>query len=281
MQLQTAQRRNAKIRLGLQGPSGSGKTMSALLIAFGLIGDWTKIGVIDTENRSSELYSQIGNYQVLHLNPPFSPERYIEAIQVCEQSGIEVIIIDSTSHEWNGQGGILEVHGNMVGNSFTNWSKLTPRHNLFINTILQSPLHIICTIRSKTEYVLSEKNGKQVPEKVGLTGIQREGLDFELTLVLEMDIKHHAVATKDRTGLFMDKPEFTPNEGTGEQILKWCESGISKEAVTDMIRTSGSMQTLREIFNKHPEFQVLLNAEFSARRKQLEPNPKSKTPVKS
>ncbi len=128
---------------------------------------------------------------------------------------------------------------------------------------------------------MSEKNGKQVPEKIGLSAVQREGLDYELTLVLEMDVKHHAVATKDRTGLYMDKPQFTPNEATGQQILKWCQSGISKEAVTDMIRTSGSMQTLREIFNTYPEFQVLLNAEYSGRRKQLEPNAKSKTPVKS
>ncbi|WP_295671109.1 hypothetical protein [uncultured Mucilaginibacter sp.] len=78
--------------------------MSALLIAFGLVGDWTKIAVIDTENRSSELYSHLGNFQVLHLTPPFTPERYIEAINLCEQSGIEVIIADSTSHEWSGQG---------------------------------------------------------------------------------------------------------------------------------------------------------------------------------
>jgi len=275
MQLQTAQRRNAKIRLGLQGPSGSGKTMSALLIAFGITQDWSRISVIDTENRSSELYSHLGPYQVLQLKEPYSPERYIEALNICEAAGMEVIIIDSVSHEWNSTGGILEVHGNMTGNSFTNWAKLTPRHNQFINAILKCSAHVICTIRSKTDYVLSEKNGKQVPEKVGLTGIQREGLDFELTLVLEMDIKHHAVATKDRTGLFMDKPEFTPNEATGQQILNWCRSGISQEDVKAMIRSCGSMKTLREIFNTYPEFQVLLNSEFSAKRSEIEPKAKS------
>jgi len=264
--------------MGLQGPSGSGKTMSALLIAYGLTNDWTKIAVIDTENRSSELYAHMGNFLVLHLNAPFSPERYTQAIQICEGSGIEVIIIDSTSHEWNGQGGILEVHGNMVGNSFTNWSKLTPRHNSFINTILQSSSHIICTIRSKTEYVLSEKNGKQVPEKIGLMGIQREGLDFELTLVLEIDIKHHATATKDRTGLFMGKPEFTITAETGTEILNWCSSGISSEAVQEMIQRSGDMKTLREVFNSHPEFQLLLNHEFQAKKQELEkPKPNGNT----
>jgi hypothetical protein len=281
MQLQTAQRRNAKIRLGLQGPSGSGKTMSALLIAFGITQDWSRISVIDTENRSSELYSHLGPYQVLQLKEPYSPERHIEALQVCEAAGMEVIIIDSTSHEWNSTGGILETHGNMAGNSFTNWAKLTPRHNLFINAILKSTAHVICTIRSKTDYILFEKNGKQVPEKVGLTGIQREGLDFELTLVFEMDIKHHAVATKDRTGLFMDKPEFTPNEATGQQILNWCQSGISPEVVKDMIRTCGSTKTLREIFNSYPEFQALLNSEFTARKNEIEPKTKSTASVKS
>jgi hypothetical protein len=275
MKLQTAQRKNAKIRMGLQGPSGSGKTMSALKIAYGITNNWSRIAVIDTENRSAELYSHIGNYNILNLGQPYTPERYIEAIVTCEQAQMEVIIIDSLSHEWNGSGGILETHSNMVGNSFTNWAKLTPRHNQFINTILKSDAHVICTIRSKTDYILSEKNGKQVPEKVELTGIQREGLDFELTLVLEIDIKHHASASKDRTGLFEGKPEFTPNEETGKQILSWCQSGVSKEAVTDLIQKSDNMRTLREIFNSYPEFQVLLNPVFQRRKLELEPDSKS------
>src|SRR5471030_2377881 len=110
MQLQQASRKNAKIRMALQGPSGSGKTYSALLLAFGLCNDWSKIAVIDTENHSSELYAHLGNYQVLHIEPPFSPERYIEAIKVCEEADVEVIIVDSISHEWEGIGGILASH---------------------------------------------------------------------------------------------------------------------------------------------------------------------------
>src|SRR5213075_24314 len=108
------------------------------------------------------------------------------------------------SHEWEGIGGILETHGNMMGNSYTNWSKLTPRHNSFVQHILQSPAHVIGTIRAKQDYVLSEKNGKQVPEKVGLKGVTRDGMDYEFTLVFDIDIKHNASASKDRTGLFMD-----------------------------------------------------------------------------
>src|SRR5690242_7927040 len=105
MQLQQASRKNAKIKMALQGPSGSGKTYGALLIAFGLYNDWKKIAVIDTENHSSELYAHLGSYQVLHLSSPFSPERYIQAIRTCEKVGMEVIIIDSISHEWEGIGG--------------------------------------------------------------------------------------------------------------------------------------------------------------------------------
>ena len=167
------------------GCSGGGKTMSALLIAFGITQDWNKIAVIDSENQSSHLYAHLGSYKVLNLEPPFTPERYIQAIEVCEKAGIEVIILDSISHEWDGRGGILDIHSNMAGTSFINWSKLTPRHNSFVEKMLQSNCHIIATIRSKQDYVLNEKNGKQIPEKVGLKGVTREGMDYEFTLVLD------------------------------------------------------------------------------------------------
>jgi hypothetical protein len=149
MELLKAQRKQAVIKMGLQGPSGSGKTFSSLLLAHGLVSSWDKIAVIDSENHSSELYSHLGDYNVLVIGPPFSPEKYIEAISFCEDAGMEVVILDSISHEWEGQGGIIDVHSQMVGNSFTNWSRVTPRHNAFVNKILQSPAHIIATVRSK------------------------------------------------------------------------------------------------------------------------------------
>lgn len=269
MNLRKAERHQARIRMGLQGPSGSGKTMGALLIAFGLTGDWSKVAVIDTENNSADLYAHLGNYNVLSLNAPFSPERYIEAIRICETSDMEVIIVDSISHEWEGSGGILETHSNMAGNSFTNWGKLTPRHNQFINVLLSSKCHIISTIRSKQDYVLAEKNGKMVPEKIGLKGVQREGMDYELTLVLEIDIKQNASATKDRTGLFMNRPEFQISSDTGEKILSWCKNGINATTVQKLIKKSKDVKTLREIFNSYPEFQVLLNEDFQKKKKQL------------
>lgn len=253
MELRRAQRKQIKMKLGIQAPSGAGKTYSSLLLAYGLIGDWSKIAVIDTENHSSELYSHLGEYNVLPLKEPFSPERYIEAIETCENAGMEVVIIDSISHEWDGKGGILEVHSKMTGNSFTNWHKVTPRHNEFVQKILQSPMHIIATIRSKQDYVLSDKNGKMVPEKVGLKGVQRDGVDYELTIVFELDLKHNAVATKDRTSMFVDKPQFVISEATGKRIREWCNKGVGVEQVKKEIEQAQSREELGRIYKQHPE----------------------------
>lgn len=222
MKITTAQRKRAKIRLSIQGPSGSGKTFSSLLIAKGLVGDWSKICVIDTENHSADLYSHLGNYNVLTLGKPFTPEAYNQAIDLCEKSGIQAIIIDSLSHEWEGEGGILDIHSSMVGNSFTNWSKVTPRHNALVQRILQSDCHVIATFRTKQDYVLSDKNGKMVPEKVGLKSVTKDGMDYEFTTVFDLDIHHNANCTKDRTGLFANVPHKL-NVETGTKILNWCE----------------------------------------------------------
>ena len=221
MQLRQSSRTEAKIKLALQGCSGSGKTMSGLLLAYGLTSNWSKIAVIDTENSSADLYAHLGNYNVLPLNEPYTPEKYIEAISVCEKAGMEVIIIDSISHCWDY---LLDFHANLQGNSFTNWAKVTPRQNAFVQKILSSPCHILCTMRTKQEYVLNQKDGKFIPEKVGLKAVQRDNMDYEMTLCFEIDIKHHAVASKDRTGLFMGKPEFIITSNTGKEILKWCNS---------------------------------------------------------
>jgi len=201
MELLKAQRKQAVIKMGLQGPSGSGKTYSALLFAYGLVKDWDKVAVIDSENHSADFYAHLGSYSVVNISPPFSPEKYVETINLCESIGIQVIIIDSISHEWDGAREILDIHSNMVGNnSFANWGRVTPRHNAFVNSILQSPAHIIATVRSKQDYIISERsNGKMVPEKVGLKGVTREGMDHEFTVVLELDLKHNAQASKDRT----------------------------------------------------------------------------------
>jgi len=278
MQLNKAERKKARIKMALQGPSGSGKTMSALLIAFGLCGDWQKIAIIDTENHSAHLYADLGCYQVLDITAPFSPEKYVEAIEFCEKSGVEVIIVDSVSHEWEGMGGILDTHSNMTGNSFTNWAKLTPRHNAFVQTILQSKCHVIGTIRSKQDYVLTEKNGRQIPEKVGLKGVTREGMDYEFTLVFDLDIKHNATASKDRTSLFMGKPEIRLTAEVGLTILNWCNSGkdVSATDVSIRIGETKSIQELLSLYNTFPQFKEVLKTEFEGKKRQLLLNGQSK-----
>lgn len=241
-----ATRTKSKLRVGLFGPSGAGKTMSALRMAFGFCGDWKKVGFIDTERGSGALYEgvskedpqnrqqfSIGKFLHGCINAPFTPEKYIEAIRAFEQAGVEVIVIDSISHEWEGKGGILETIDAMPGNSFTNWGKVTPRHNKFIDAILESPCHIICCSRSKQDYVLSESTNKhgnkvQVPEKVGLKAVTREGFEYEMTLALDIDIRHNARSTKDRTGLFDGKPEFVISEECGRDLIAWVNGDISE-----------------------------------------------------
>jgi hypothetical protein len=228
MQLRKAQRHQAKMRLGLFGPSGSGKTYTALLIASGMV-PWEKICLIDTENGSGDLYDNLGPYNVLTLEAPFHPEKYIKAINTCQAAGIELIIIDSITHEWSGKGGCLELHDEFtrrmkIPNSFTAWNEITPLHQSFIDTILQSSCHIIATGRTKTEYVLTEKNGRQVPQKVGMKIESRDGFEYELTVALDLSISHEAFASKDRTGLFKDGP-FVPSAATGLLINAWCNSG--------------------------------------------------------
>jgi hypothetical protein len=274
MQLQQASRKNAKIKMALQGASGSGKTYSALLLAFGLCNDWSKIAVIDTENHSSELYAHLDKYQVLHIEAPFTPERYVEAIKICESAGIEVAIIDSISHEWEGIGGILAAHSSMSGNSYTNWAKLTPRHNAFVQYMLQSPLHIIGTIRAKQEYVLTEKNGKQVPEKVGMKGVTREGMDYEMTIVFNIDMRNHAIATKDRTSIFFGQPEFKITPETGKRILAWCNEGLAVSSemadnLTERINDCKSLEELLKLYYEHPLQKKELKDAFTKRKAEL------------
>ena len=271
MQLQQANKRKAKLKCALQGPSGSGKTKSSLLIAYGLCGDWNKIAVIDTENRSAELYSDLGSYNTIHFEPPYTPERYIDALNICIKAGIEVVIIDSTSHEWDN---LLDYHSSLIGNSFTNWGKVTPRHDAFVNAILQADAHIICTIRSKQEYVLSEKNGKQVPEKVGMKGIQRDSLEYEFTLVFELDMSLKAKVSKDRTTLFVGKPDFVPSIETGKAILNWCNEGADNDTITyeemqRKIKSCNSLIELNGLFLAYPQYQQVLGPEFTYRKNQI------------
>jgi len=242
--LRQATRTKAKIRLGLSAVSGGGKTYSAILIAKGLSnGDLSKVAIIDTENGSADLYAHMGNYNVLTLNAPFSPERYIDAIKTCEDAGMNVIIIDSITHEWDGKGGCLQIQ-EQLGGKYQDWAKVTPRHQAFIDAILQSKCHMITTVRRKQDYEMTkDAGGKMKVEKAGLKEVTREGFEYELTANIELDIRHNATALKDRTGLFMDQPQFIPSEQTGKMLLQWCENGTPSTAEkVELIKTRLNME---------------------------------------
>jgi hypothetical protein len=221
-----AQRSQAKLRLAIAGPSGSGKTYSSLLMASGIGG---KIAVIDTEHGSASLYADLVDFDVMELHAPYSPERYIEAIEAAEKAGYDVLVIDSYSHEWTGAGGCLEINDSTAkarykGNTWSAWSETTPRHRKLVDKILTSPLHIICTMRSKTETAQGE-NKKVV--KLGMKSEQRDGAEYEFTVVL--DLVHDgnmAVASKDRTRLFQH-PELISRD-TGKRLQAWLNCGESQ-----------------------------------------------------
>lgn len=229
MQLQLATRKKSKLRLNLSGPAGSGKTYSALKLAHGLVNDWNKIAVIDTENGSASLYSHLGGFQTIDMQAPFTPESYIKAIDLCVEAGMECIILDSSSHEWSGPGGCIEINEHLAqtkfkGNTWSAWSQTTPRHDAFVQKVLQCNAHVITCTRSKMETVMTDD--KKV-KKLGMKDIQREGWEYELTVSLNIDRDTHtAIASKDRTELFEGKDPFVITEKTGELIRQWCEQGI-------------------------------------------------------
>ncbi|MCM8569692.1 ATP-binding protein [Gramella jeungdoensis] len=269
MKLIKSNRRKAKIKMALQGPAGSGKTYSSLLIAEGLCsGDFSKVAVIDSENGSSNLYSDLGDYYVIALEK-HNPEEYIKAIELCEREGMEVIIIDSITHAWEF---LLDYHASLSGNSFTNWGKITPRQKAFIDKILNSTCHVIATMRTKQDYVLNQKDGKYVPEKVGLKAVQRDGVEYEFTVILDLDIKHFATCSKDRTGLFMDKPEFQITRGVGRKIKQWCEQGIDLNPMKDRITNCSSQEELNKLFHELADYRVELNDDFVKQQKTIKDN---------
>ena len=219
-----AKKSSAKLRLALCGPSGSGKTYSALKIAQGLGG---RIALIDTERGSGELYSHLCPYDVAQLTPPFSPAAYIDAMHEAERAGYDVLIIDSLSHAWSGPGGVLEMQdqaAKALRNSFAAWREVTPEHNRLVDTLLQSDCHVIVTMRTKTAYEVQQDGAKTRVVKVGLAPVQRDGLEYEFTVVLDLSVDGHiATGTKDRTGLF-DGQYFVPDETTGRKMKSWLQN---------------------------------------------------------
>jgi hypothetical protein len=259
--MRKASKKAVKIKIGLAGTAGSGKTYSALQLAYGLCGDWNKICVIDAENGSAELYEELGEYWVIPLNN-FSPEAYIAAIQSCVKNGIEVVIIDGITPEWEW---CLQYHSNL-GGKYQDWAKVTPLHNQFKNAILQAPVHIISTVRKKQEHTMvTGESGKATVQKLGLADVTRNDWEYEVTLNFNIAQSNLADASKDRTGLFKEEMPFVITQETGKAIKDWCESGTN-DAETDFnnakveINNSMSRDELTFVYNKYSNLKE--NPEF-------------------
>jgi len=260
--IRKAERRKAKLRLGIAAPSGAGKTYSAILLAQGLGG---KIGMVDTENGSGDLYAHLTDYDIISITAPYEISKYLAAIKAFEDAGYSTIIIDSLSHAWAGDGGLLDKQGKMAdrgANSFAAWRTITPEHNSLVDAMLKSPAHIIATMRSKQDYVLETNDkGKQMPKKVGLAPVQREGMEYEMTVMLDVDMNHIATASKDRTGLF-DGKFFKITPEVGKQLNDWLETGVedpaiamksAAKAINKEIEAAKSLKDLDKIMPKHKD----------------------------
>ena len=244
-----AKREQVRIKVSIAGPAGSGKTLSSLLMAYGIVRSehpeltesqvWERICVIDTENGSGSLYvgkqvgpTTIGEYNTIDLTPPFEPAVFVDAIHMAEAHSMDVIIIDSLSHAWAGEGGALDMQGKVAArsnNSYTAWRTVTPEHNKLVDAMLQSNAHVIANMRAKMDYQqITGSDGKKQIKALGMGVVMRDGIEYEFTVSFMLDYDHVANATKDRTGMF-DGRYFTIDANTGKQMYEWLSTGAAPE----------------------------------------------------
>lgn len=231
MAFKKAVRNKIKAKIALTGPTGSGKTYSAILLARGLAGETGTIAFIDTERDSARLYADLTDFDVDNLQPPFTVETFISKMKEAQSAGYDVLVIDSISHQWKGEGGMLDQSSKKQKtsskNSFTVWGELTPEHERFVSAILDLDMHVICTMRSKMEYVLEQDDrGKAIPRKVGLSPIQGKDIEYEFTVILDLCREHLATVSKTRINLFKNDIPFVPDENTGRMIFAYLDAGV-------------------------------------------------------
>jgi len=287
IQFRKATRKKARLRLGISAPSGCGKTMGGLFLAYGIMKAtypnipedelWNKIFFIDTEEGSGELYAnkiknnvKIGEFQYNRISAPFTAVKYLDNIKAAEAAGAEVIIIDSLTHAWAGSGGLLDKQGKLTDadprkNSYTAWRHITPEHNALVDAMLQSPAHIIATMRSKVEYSQQMGiNGKMQVVKLGLAPVMRDGVEYEFTVFFDINDQSIAHSTKDRTDLFstvnatgvLEKREFLITPKIGAEIFEWLNTGAEPprplmELVNEMAADVQNSTNVAETVKKH------------------------------
>ncbi len=244
--IQKATKEKTKLRLAMHGPSGSGKTFSGLRIATGLGG---KIGVICTERRRARLYSNRFSFDVIDLES-YTIDAYKKAIREFEMGGYDVLFIDSISHEW--QQLCIEndklAEKKFRGNTWAAWSDSTPRHQDFVSTIMAYPGHIICSMRSATEWQKAP-DGSSKPKKIGLKPEQGKNVEYEFNVLMELSMDHVATVTKDNTEIYQDKEVTKPDEEMGKRFAEWFNDGSTPENKTP--KPSGKHAELIALIDKH------------------------------
>lgn len=236
---QKATRAQLKARVALEGPTGAGKTWTALEWAT-VLAAGAPIAVVDTERGSASLYSDRFGFDVLTFEPPYEPQRLTDILKAAEAHGYAVVVIDSLSHFWEGEGGTLDMvdaaASRSGGNQFAGWKVGTPALRHLVDTMLGVGAHVIATMRSKMEYVLSEnERGKKVPQKVGMAPVMRAGVEYEFTLVGDLDLEHRLTITKSRCDLLADQVVQPGRAGeAAEQFMGWLGQGEPLAARADV-----------------------------------------------
>lgn len=232
-QVKKAVREKIYCKIALMAPSGGGKTYSSLRLATGMAheieretGKKAKILMGNTEQKRGYYYANEFGYDIVDIEAPHKPEKYVEFINFAVSEGYDILIIDSSSHEWEGRGGCLELH-QQAGGQYQHWKNITPRHNKFIEAIADAPIHIIATMRGKDQYEMTKDNsGKASVQKLGVGAKQRDGFEYEFTCTFLIDQKTStAEAQKDNTHIFEHEVATLLSEEYGERIIKWANSG--------------------------------------------------------
>jgi|694.fasta_scaffold19202_13 hypothetical protein len=226
----------SKLRLAITGPSGSGKTYTGLMLAAALADGG--VAVIDTENGSASKYADVFEFDVAEMHAPFSPAKYVAAITEAANAGYKVILLDSLTHAWSGTGGLLDIvdeaaKKSQSKNTYMAWKEGTPLQNQLIDAIIQAPIHVIATMRSKAEYVLETNDrGKQAPKKVGMAPIQRDGMEYEFDIVLQMTLDNDAIVEKTRCSAIAGRVLAKPGKDLAATLKTWLSGAKADAAPT-------------------------------------------------
>lgn len=263
----------AKLRLAIAGPSGSGKTYTALSIATALA-NGRPIALVDTEHGSASKYAGLFDFDVAEMHPPFHPDKFIAAIQEAQEAGYAVVILDSVTHAWAGTGGVLDIVDEAAkrsrsGNTYMAWKEGTPVQNRLIDAIVQSGLHVIVTMRSKTDYILVDTgNGKQAPRKVGMAPVQRDQFEYEFDIVFDMDIENNAVVTKTRCPALTGRVFSKPGADVAKVLREWLSDGAPAQEQRQ-IEQSQPEQLEVEYMEPQPDPTAKLLQQFGELGKEL------------